>query len=207
LGRRSPSVCPDTQDNSQLSDTAAAACQSDEDLAVITSLLEHVIRERKDLGTGFRRLLMYFIIYFWFLELKGVAMNQTRDPIFEIGNGRHCASISSWDILAYLDQFVHPLQGLTARLQNGNFFTPGRTVVRRLKAHWESMGTQLHDLNDDDQSKWRALSYVYGTELPPRRTSDKAKDLGPHTHRLVYTVDWQNLMKSLSSPGLVLPVS
>jgi hypothetical protein len=190
-----------------MSDTAVAACQSDEDIHVITTLLEHVIGERKDLGSGFRRLLVYFIIYFWFLELKGVALSQAKDPIFEIGSGEHQTSVTSVEILAYLDQFVHPLPGFTAHLQNGNFFTPGRTVVRRLQTHWEDMGTRINALDDADKSRWRALGYVYGGSLPPIRTSDEAKLLGPLTYKIIYAVDWQNLMKVLSAPGLSLPVA
>jgi hypothetical protein len=185
----------------------AAALQSDEDISVIVSLLEHVIKERKDLGCGFRRLLVYFIIYFWFLELKGVPLTQSKDPIYDIGIDSQRASVTSTDILEYLDQYAHPLQGFTAHLQNGNFFTPGRTVVRRLKAHWENMATRLSDLEDDDTARWRALSYVYGSSLPPARFSDEAKTLGPLAYKIIYTVDWQNLMKSLSSPGLVLPMN
>jgi hypothetical protein len=188
-----------------MSDAATAALQSDKDIHVIVSLLEHVMAERKDLGSGFRRLLIYFIIYFWFLELKGVALSLAKEPIFEIGEIRYCTFLTSHDILAYLDRFVHPLQGFTAHLQNGNFFTPGRTVVRRLKGHWEDMSTRVAHLSDDDMSRWRALGYVFGSSLPPTRSSDEARDLGSFTYKMLYILDWQNLMKALSVPGLVLP--
>jgi hypothetical protein len=205
LSRRSPSVGPDLQDPSHLSDVGTAACQSDQDMAVISSLLKHVILERKDLGCGFRQLLVYFIIYFWFLELKGVNLSQSKEPIYEIGGGAHSATLASADILTYLDQFVHPLPGFTAHLQNGTYFSPGRTIVRRLKGYWEEMGTRLERLRNDDKSRWRTLSYVYGPTLPPARTSDDAKDLGPTAYKMVYTMDWHNLIKALSSPGVVLP--
>jgi hypothetical protein len=207
LRRRSLSVGSNTQEDVQMSDVATAALQSDEDISVIVSLLDHVIKERKDLGCGFRRLLVYFIIYFWFLELKGTPLSQSKEPIYDIGTNAHCASLTSTDILEYLDQYVHPLQGFTAHLQNGNFFTPGRTVIRRLKTHWESMATRRQDLEDDDTSRWRALSYVFGNSLPPIRSSDEAKSLGPLAYKIIYSVDWQNLMKSLSSSGLVLPMN
>jgi hypothetical protein len=187
-----------------MSDSSTAACQSDKDIATIVSLLNYVICERKDIGSGFRRLLIYFIIYYWFMDLKGVALSQAKDPIFKIGTEPHCAWLTSTEILTYLDQFVHPLQGFTARLQNGNFFTPGRTVVRRLKTHWEDMGTRVNILETEDKSKWRALSYVYGNSTPPVRTSSDAKSLGPLTYKIIYTVDWQNLLKTLSSPSLNL---
>jgi hypothetical protein len=207
LRRRSPSVGSDIQEGAPTSDMVNAALQSDEDISVIVSLLEHVIKERKDLGCGFRRLLVYFIIYFWFLELKGSPLSQSKDPIYDIGSNLHRLSLTSANILEYLDQYAHPLQGFTAHLQNGNFFTPGRTVIRRLKAHWENMATRLSALDDDDTSRWRALNFVYGSSLPPARSSDEAKSVGPLAYKIIYTVDWQNLMKSLSSPGLVLPMN
>jgi hypothetical protein len=188
-----------------MSDTAKAALQSDKDINVIVSLLEHVMTDRKDLGSGFRRLLVYFIIYFWFLELKGVALTLAKEPIFEIGENRECSFLTSHEILTFLDQFVHPLQGFTAHLQNGNFFTPGRTVVRRLKSYWEDMGTRVARLDDEATSRWRALGYVFGSSLPPVRSSDEARDLGSSAYKMIYILDWQNLMKALSAPGLVLP--
>jgi hypothetical protein len=205
--RRSPSVGSDTQDTTRMSDSATAALQSDEDIQVIVSLLNHVSQGRKDLGCGFRRLLVYFIVYFWFLELKGVGLSLCKDPIYDVGSKEHRTSLTSADILEYLDQFVHPLQGFTARLQNGNFITPGRTVIRRLRSHWENMGTRLQSLQDDDRAKWRALDYIFGSSLPPLRMSDEAKNLGPLSHKIIYTVDWQNLMRCLSAPGLNLPMS
>jgi hypothetical protein len=188
-----------------MSDATTAALQSDKDIHTIVSLLEHVMVQRKDLSSGFRRLLVYFIIYFWFLELKGVALSLAKEPIFEIGENRDRGFLTSHEILTYLDQFVHPLQGFTAHLQNGNFFTPGRTVVRRLKSHWEDMGTRVQHLGDEESSRWRALSYVFGTSLPPMRSSDEAKGLGSSTYKMIYILDWQNLMKALSVPGLNLP--
>jgi hypothetical protein len=190
-----------------MSDAAPAALRSDQDIRIITSLLDHVIKERKDLGCGFRRLLLYFIIHFWFLELKGVSLSASKDPIYDIGHGHDRTALTSTDILGYLDQYVHPLQGFTAHLQNGNFFTPGKTVIRRLKSHWEDMGTRTQHLGDEDTSRWKALDYIFGNSLPPLRTSDEAKRLGSLTYKIIYVVDWQNLMKSLSSPGLVLPMN
>jgi hypothetical protein len=103
LSHRSPSVGPEAQDQMRLSDAAHAACQSDKHIAVISSLLQHVIGKRKDLGCGFRRLLVYFIIYFWFLELTGIPLSLAKDAIHEIGTGLHRMSLTSTEILSYLD--------------------------------------------------------------------------------------------------------
>jgi hypothetical protein len=190
-----------------MSDSVTAALQSDEDIRVIVSLLDHVIKSRKDLGSGFRRLLVYFIIYYWFLDLKGSTLTQSKEPIHEIGTGSHTMSLSSHDILAYLNRYVHPLHGFTAHLQNGNFFTPGRTVIRRLKDIWEDMSTKVADLKEDDKAKWRALDFIYGSCLPPTRLSDKARNLGSLSYRIIYTVDWRNLLKFYNSTDIVLPTT
>jgi hypothetical protein len=202
LGRRSPLVGPDTQETLSLSDPAIAACQSDENIAFIASLLEHVIHERKDLGCSFRRFLVYFIIWFWFLELKGITLSKSREATYEVGNHSRGLQLTSREILAYLDQFVHPLPGFTARLQNGSYFSPGSTVVRRLKSQWEEMGTRVAALDGEEKSVWTTLGYVYGPELPPLQTSDEAKNMGAGAYKLVYMLDWHNLLKIFFSPTI-----